>query len=52
MYMYCEIFTRGTPEYSDVVYVALNSQSFMSACMTLWMCVLFTYQNISMMLKI
>ena len=34
--MYCEIFTQGTPQYSNVVHAVLSSLLFMSACMT-WM---------------
>ena len=50
--MNCEIFTWGTPLYCDVMFAALNSQSFMLARTTSWMPVLFTYENMCITLEI
>ena len=42
-YMFCEIFTPGTPQHDDVLHAACNALSFMLARMTWWMRVLFTF---------
>ena len=43
IYMCCEVFTHGAPEYGDVVYAAFYFLSLILACMTWWMHVLFIY---------